>query len=435
MPQSASFYIDMLGSLVALILFIDALSEKAYNSSQHKLFVALLLATALALPVDAVSWELSGRSFYGSYSLQLSINTSLYIMLTVYGYLWTQYTACFVIREQKKLMLLGALSSAPLLLELALLIMNLRTGWIFSISGDLEYTRGDFFPLGALIPFIYVAISFIMSVAAYAREKALVKKKRCLYIMLFIVFPVSGAVLQCFVPHITMLPPLIVVSLLMEYLRVQKQEIEESRLQLERQQSELLNSRFSIMLSQIQPHFLYNSLCTIQDLCHGRAPEAEAATIEFSAFLRQNLDALSAQAPVPLEQELSHVKNYLSLEQKRFGDRLKVEYDIKATDFRMPVLSLQPLVENAVRCGVMKRESGGTVRISTEETGDAYLVRVSDDGVGFNTQSSEGGSRSHVGIPNIEGRLRIMCGGSLNICSVPDAGTDVTITIPKEGAS
>ena len=196
---------------------------------------------------------------------------------------------------------------------------------------------------------------------------------------------------------------------------------------------ELQDSQTKIMLSQIQPHFLYNALCVIQDLCHGTAPEAEKATVEFSEFLRSNLDSLRATAPIPFEAELKHTRNYLSLEQRRFGEDLKVVYDIETVDFSLPALTLEPIVENAVRYGVLQREEGGTVWISAKEETDAFCVTVRDDGVGFDVMMPKQDGRSHIGIQNVRDRLERMCGGSLVIVSTPGKGTVATITVPKRG--
>lgn len=198
-----------------------------------------------------------------------------------------------------------------------------------------------------------------------------------------------------------------------------------------RRERELQDSQTKIMLSQIQPHFLYNALCVIQDLCHGTAPEAEKATVEFSEFLRSNLDSLRATAPIPFAAELKHTRNYLSLEQRRFGEDLKVVYDIETQDFSLPALTLEPIVENAVRYGVLQREDGGTVWISTREEKDAFCVTVRDDGVGFDVTVPKQDGRSHVGIQNVRDRLDRMCGGSLVIASTPGKGTVATITVPK----
>lgn len=194
---------------------------------------------------------------------------------------------------------------------------------------------------------------------------------------------------------------------------------------------ELLDSQTKIMLSQIQPHFLYNALCVIQDLCHGAAPEAEQATVEFSEFLRSNLDSLQATAPIPFGAELKHTQNYLALEQRRFGEDLRVVYDIETQDFSLPALTLEPIVENAVRYGVLQREEGGTVWISTREEAHFFRVTVRDDGVGFDVMVPKQDGRSHIGIQNVRDRLERMCGGSLTIVSTPGEGTVATITVPK----
>lgn len=203
-------------------------------------------------------------------------------------------------------------------------------------------------------------------------------------------------------------------------------------LRYQEMQNEMLQMRVSIMVSQIQPHFLYNSLTSIAQLCEKNPSKAKKATIEFSEYLRRNMNSLKEQAPVPFESELKHLETYLSLEKMRFGDELNVEYDIETTDFLIPSLSVQPLVENAVKHGVGMKEDGGTVTIATKEFDDRYEVIVSDDGVGFDTSKKPNDGRTHVGMENVRNRLKTMCNAVLNIESTVGKGTVATITIPKE---
>lgn len=120
-------------------------------------------------------------------------------------------------------------------------------------------------------------------------------------------------------------------------------------------EKELENSRISLMISQMQPHFLYNVLNTIYHLC-GREPEtAQEAISTFSDYLRNNMGALEKKELVPFDEELRHIKTYLQLEKIRFGDELAIEYDIEVTNFFLPVLTVQPLVENAVEHGIGKK--------------------------------------------------------------------------------
>jgi sensor histidine kinase YesM len=197
-------------------------------------------------------------------------------------------------------------------------------------------------------------------------------------------------------------------------------------------ENELLQNQISLMLSQIRPHFLYNSLVAIQELCLIDPEVASEAVSEFSTYLRGNIDSLSIKNPVPFEKELRHVETYLSLEKRRFGKKLNVVYDISARDFFLPALTLQPVVENAVRHGVTKREEGGTVTIRSEGRETQIVITVIDDGVGFNADGNYGqGDRLHVGIDNVRSRLASMCRGTLSIESKQGTGTTVVITIPR----
>ena len=148
-------------------------------------------------------------------------------------------------------------------------------------------------------------------------------------------------------------------------------------------EKELYEAEVQIMVSQIRPHFMYNTLSSIAILCKLDPETAYEAAITFSKYLRVNMDSLKKTEPVPFEQEPEHLKNYLYIEKLRFADKLNVEYDIRTADFRLPMLSIQPIVENAVKHGVGMKKEGGTVTVSTRETADAYEITVSDDGVGF----------------------------------------------------
>ena len=222
------------------------------------------------------------------------------------------------------------------------------------------------------------------------------------------------------------------------------QEISHYKFEVQKLENNLLQNQISIILSQIQPHFLYNSLVLIQQLCKTDPKMAEETVVEFSNYLRSNLDSLVLRKPIPFERELLHVENYLLIEKKRFEERLHTEYDIKVKDFMLPALTLQAIVENAVRYGVTKKDEGGTVRIETRKTENSVVITVTDDGVGFNLQDEHNydnqrlsdnhrifnNHRLSSGIENVRSRLSAMCGGSLEITSKPGEGTTAVITIP-----
>ena len=199
----------------------------------------------------------------------------------------------------------------------------------------------------------------------------------------------------------------------------------------EKLRAELAESRISIMLSQIQPHFLYNCLNSIYYLCESNPKAARTAISEFSAYLRGNMNSLTSTSPVPFYKELDHLKNYIALEKMRFEDTLNVEWDIHTKDFMIPALTVQPLVENAVKHGICKSENGGTVRISTAESEDFYEVKVTDNGDGFDISEVSADGKAHTGIENVRNRLEKMCGGELIITGEKGKGTTAVIRIPK----
>ncbi len=200
------------------------------------------------------------------------------------------------------------------------------------------------------------------------------------------------------------------------------------------QEERLKLQQVALHVSQLQPHFLYNTLNTIYFLCDKDPEMAQEAISRFSDYLRQNLDSLNNYELIPFSDELSHTDTYLWIEKLRFEERLEIIYDIQCKDFRLPVLTLQPLVENAVKHGICARESGGFVEISSKETEDSYIVTIKDNGVGFDTGAEQDPTISHNGIKNVEGRLRGMCSATLEINSTPGEGTEAVITIPKNPA-
>jgi len=202
----------------------------------------------------------------------------------------------------------------------------------------------------------------------------------------------------------------------------------EGKLQAEHK---LAESRISMMLSQIQPHFLYNALAVISRLCDKNPAEAKKATISFSNYLRANMNLLECTEPIPFVNELNHTIGFMNLEQTMYGEALKVIYDIQVENFKIPALTMQPLAENAVKHGIGKKEGGGTVTISTKETDSYYFVIISDDGVGFVAGKIADDEEPHIGMDNVRQRLSAQCGGQLEITSKPGIGTTVTIMIPK----
>ena len=204
---------------------------------------------------------------------------------------------------------------------------------------------------------------------------------------------------------------------------------------VERAQMEkrLESARMDLLQSQIKPHFMYNSLTTIAALCDKNPAEAKRATLDFSRYLRGNIDSVNKMIPVPFKNEMEHINTYLSLEKLRFESRLNVVFDIETTDFSVPALTIQPLVENAVKHGICASADGtGTLTLKTWEEEKCFKISVSDDGAGFDVNKKPDDGREHIGLDNVRKRLLSMSNATMKIESEIGKGTTITVTVPKE---
>ena len=209
-------------------------------------------------------------------------------------------------------------------------------------------------------------------------------------------------------------------------------ELQRSRLEAEKNliEAELRESRIFILHSQIQPHFIYNTLGTIERMCLKDPQKAFNLLRNFSLYLRKNFSELDSVTPVRFADELKHVEYYVNIEKVRFPD-MNIEYDVEATEFDIPALSVQPLVENAIKHGLMRLEIGGTVVIRSYEIPTHFCIEVMDNGAGFDTAIPID-EKKHIGLRNIRERLKAMVNGDLVIESKPGVGTKAVIMIPKE---
>ncbi len=196
----------------------------------------------------------------------------------------------------------------------------------------------------------------------------------------------------------------------------------------EHERAMMAEQRIQIMMSQIQPHFLYNTLSTIQALCKTDPEKAFSTTEKFGAYLRQNIDSLSLPNLIPVAKELEHTRIYAEIEAIRFPS-IRVEYDTPELDFSVPALTVQPLVENAIRHGIRIRRDG-LITVSTVKTAQGYEIVVRDNGKGFDVSAAETADGTHIGLRNVRERVEGMCGGTLTVDSEIDRGTTVTIRIP-----
>ncbi|TVX96897.1 hybrid sensor histidine kinase/response regulator [Cohnella terricola] len=190
--------------------------------------------------------------------------------------------------------------------------------------------------------------------------------------------------------------------------------------------------------AQIQPHFLFNTLNSIAALSEIDTARMRNLLEVFGNYLRASFNPRNMERFVTLQQELELVRSYLYIEKERFEERLQVEWEVEeGIRLSIPPLSIQPLVENAVRHGVLKRAGGGKVRIRISDCGDYVEVEVEDDGVGMDEHAVrralgiQGGRARGIGLRNTDRRLRQLYGQGLRIRSVPGRGTRISFFVMK----
>ncbi|MBN1885234.1 MAG: histidine kinase [Candidatus Krumholzibacteriota bacterium] len=199
---------------------------------------------------------------------------------------------------------------------------------------------------------------------------------------------------------------------------------------LEEQKATAMQARFDALRRQINPHFLFNTLNAATSCIWEQPEKTRWILVKLSAILRRLLQ--QGDDFVPLSRELEFIEDYLSLEEARFGKesiRVEKKIDPRAMDVPVPVMILQPIVENAVRHGISPKIGGGTVHISAVREGERLCIVVRDDGVGFGGPGGSG-----IGLSNVSERLSVGYPGesTFRIDSAPGRGTTVAIEIPVE---
>ncbi len=203
---------------------------------------------------------------------------------------------------------------------------------------------------------------------------------------------------------------------------------------LEERDRALMQARVDALISQINPHFLFNTLNTVSSLVRFDPNTARTVVLKLSNILRRRLK--TQVHFVPLKQELDFIDDYLDIEVVRFGrEKLQIRKDIgpEALDMIVPSMILQPLVENAIRHGIGPKIEGGTVTIRARRNKGRLVVEVLDDGVGIPDERRAEVYDSGIGISNVRERLKVLYGRefSFHIDSQPGQGTSIRFEIPE----
>ena len=347
------------------------------------IFLLVLESLFLSLPLVM-------QTFYLLHSIGENVRESK--LLRIVLFLWTAYFVLVII--------------APF------------TSTIAYVTSDNQYHRGLWYPL-LLLP---VAIIALLNLAGTIRYRKRLTHRYFVSLLIALLPMAVSLLLQMIIDVYPIIDLSFVLSALSMYGLIISDHVERD-LHLQR---EIANQRSSIMVLKMRPHFIYNTLMSIYSLCNQDPQKARQVTMDFTNYLRKNFNAVASESSIPFSAELEHTRAYLAVEQAQSAAMLLVDYDTPFTNFRLPSLTLQPIVENSVKHGMNPYSGPLHISIRTRHTDTDIIIIVEDNGPGFDPSDE---TKPHTTLTNIKQRLEMMCGGSLTIQPRDGSGTVVTVTI------
>lgn len=418
-PQAwLNYYCVFLMALLAIGVFRRRTGRKS-----NRLFFILVLLQAQTLVFDGIYWSIEGRTNgFWMKVIFILIYASFLLMLTYYHYyLRAFWKENYGIGEDKRY------KNFPIYVNVFFNVL-----WISSIFTHLFYVINDdgsyYYTSYHVFSQSGVLLILLPDFLILLKERKKMGNKNSL---LWVCLPLWACIIRYFdlKYHLPFVYPAISLCILGIFIMVNT-ETERAK---DRQLLEIRESMGKVMVSQIQPHFLYNVLNSISILCRKKPERAAEVTDDFAKYLRWNINSVFSSEPVSISEEISHTKTYLALEKERFGDILNVVWNIQDESFYIPPLVLQPLVENAVRHGICQKEEGGTIWIDIYSDESNYNLVITDNGQGFSPETmNKNDDKLHVGLEYAKDQVEGICSGLVDVESTVGRGTRVRITLPKE---
>ena len=408
----------LLGVLILSIHIVNLFLKKGRRKDENALlnfFIFTMLHFATYFTFVLI------KESYTSNAYIIAFYTFFYIMNNVEVFLFYRYMSTYSSIPKKTKRVADIINISVFAIFIISDIINIFTHMYFAAS-DGVYVRSSLMFISQGYQFVMLAVSFILIII----NKSLNVREKVAF-SLYCALPLVSIIVQNNMPGyaIAYATLLIAVEILFLFLNVEK------NIKMREEEKKLKDANVKIMVSQIQPHFIYNTLSSISTLIPLDPDKAQKALDEFTDYLRMNFSTLTETRLVSFEDELRHIKTYVDLEKMRFNERVNVIYDIRVSNFNVPPLSVQPLVENAIKHGILKRIEGGTVTLKTYEDDKTFIIEVIDDGIGFDMNEVDFKSNKHIGLSNVSHRITTMTNGKLTFESAPNKGTKVMVYLYK----
>ena len=433
-PKFFFIGLEAWGALFCLLASVYLFIGRTVIKKGYSALAFLELAVGVMLVFDALAWFYRGVPGAFAFGMVSFANFMTFVISAILPVIYSVYVIFSIYEKKRDYTIFYAIAFCAILAEVILLFSQ-RTGYIYSIDPATNlYERGRGFALWTLITMSEAAIG---GVYLFLKRKE-IDKDRLVAVLSFVLIPVITAVVQIFIYGYSLANIACLVSTLIMFAQALSDNIKDlfkQEVMIRTQDAELSNLKNKVALSQIQPHFLYKVLDYVEGLCNRDITKAKELVSNLTEYLKGNIDLSGKEEMVPFAGELEHTKAYLEIEKILNENSFDTEYDIREKDFVLPALSLQPVVENAVRHGISELAPGtrGKIKVSTLK-GNGYIkIVIKDNGVGFETEAVVGAAeyeKEMHGLNNVKERLRIMENAEIHVKSFPGRGTTAEIIIP-----
>ena len=410
----------LLLAILGLVLNLITPYAERWNRRFYMVFFPILIAYIASDIIEQISYCFLGKDFWLLTKTGIffeSFFSSLLVPLLTIQIL--HYAG-----EPLKRSLLFRIEALLWVIYLILLIVTQFTDKIYTVSEENVYSRGPLYFLLLIPP----ALMTFFNTGYIILRRDRFSKSQIKAFLLFLLIPLACILIQMFSYGLLM----IVIGTSVAALFMFGYLMTDIAAEQIRQKEENAKLKTETAVLQMRPHFIYNTMTSIYYLCEQDPKKAQKVTLDFTTYLRKNFNAIARQDMIPFDEELVHTKAYLAVEQVRFEDTLIVEFNTPHTEFCLPPLTLQPIVENSVKYGVDPEESVPLIiTITTQKTDDGSIITIEDTGPGIDNAGNN--NQPHTAILNIQKRLALMCRGTLTIRNRENGpGTIATIFIPEE---
>ncbi|MCR5451218.1 MAG: histidine kinase [Lachnospiraceae bacterium] len=419
--ESVQFTCEIWGAVVCIILTICVIYTRHFDFNGAVAISTMMMNNCMVCIADALAWAYRGsETTLGYYIVRIS-NPIVFVLSLLGGVFISRYIH-YVISSNEKDHSPRWMIPVYILyfISVIIVLLSLKYRFLYDFDDHNRYYRGEYYWILEVIGLIMILINLLHLVGNHKK----IDRMEYIACIFYLAVPFFAVFVQIFFYGLSIATFSYTVCQIFIFI-VYEQRYTNRLVELEKERNE---ERIKMLREQISPHFIFNSLLSIQELCLEDPPKASYGIKQFAKYLRGNIEAMNSDDLIPFEQELSYIKEYIELENLDPANDIKIDYFIEYDDFSLPLLVVEPLIENAVRHGIAYR-SEGIIELHSRRVNREVVVTVKDNAVGNCSETEKQSGHRSVAINNIKERLKLQCKGHLEI-KKEDGWTVIDVIIP-----